>query len=81
MRIEEKRLFKVPFELSLRERVLKITNPPYNIKKGSIVKKANINHQTFLDFMNDRKDTKVRALSSLNDVISDYELDLNIKVS
>lgn len=73
MRPEERELFKTPFEISLRERIIKLINPPINVKKGDIVKGANINHQTFLDFMNGKKDTKTKALSRLNDVVNSFE--------
>jgi hypothetical protein len=78
MRQEERELFKIPFELSLRERVIKITNAPYNVRKGELVKKADVNHQTFLNFMNDVRETKTRVLASLSKVVGEYEEQLGI---
>lgn len=75
----EKELFKFPFEESLRKKIIKLTNPPYNIKRKDLVQKADIHHQTLLDFMSGVKDTKIRALSNLNNVIGDYEIELGLK--
>ena len=65
--------FKEPFKADLRNRINKIFNYPFNVKKGDFVEKANITHVTFLDFMKNKKDTKIKALQNLQKAIESFE--------
>lgn len=73
MKKEDIDFYKEPFKNSLRNRINKITCPPYNLKKKDIVKKADINHRTLSDFLNDITNTRTDALRKIDKVISSFE--------